>query len=86
MEAKKIAGLVGTFVTLGVFGIVLWLLIPSSKIDEKVNGDADVETIGTAYTLIDLHSVSALWSGSTMVMVFVISSLWDAVVKTKHKK
>ena len=36
MEAKKIAGLVGTFVTLGVFGIVLWLLIPSSKINEKV--------------------------------------------------
>ena len=36
METKKIAVLVGTVVTIIVFGIVLWFLIPSSKIDEKV--------------------------------------------------
>ena len=85
---KKIAVLVGTVITLIVFGIVLWFLIPSSKIYEKVtvNGDATVETIGMAFTLIDLHSVSALWSGSTMVVVFVVFLILGCCCKNKALK
>ena len=88
METKKIAVLVGTVITIIVFGIVLWFLIPSSKIDEKVtvNGDATVEMIGMAYTLIDLHSVSALWSGSTMVLVFVVFLIQGCCCKNKALK
>ena len=88
MEYKKLAGLVGTFVTLGVFCVMLWLLIPSSKVDDKVEvgGDADIQTIGTAYTLIDLHSVFALWSGSTMLIVFVVFLVTGCCCKNKALK
>ena len=88
MEYKKLPGLVGTFVTLGLFCLLLWLVIPSSKVDEKVEvgGDADIQTIGTAYTLIDLHSVTALWSGSTMVIVFVVFLVTGCCCKNKALK
>ena len=72
MEYKKLAGLAGTLVTVGLFCLLLWFVIPrSSNIEEpiEVGGDADIQTIGTAYTLIDLHSLSALWSGSVILLV-----------------
>ena len=49
-------------------------------------GDAEINTIGNAYTLIDLHSVSALWSGSTMVIVFVVLLVTGCCCKNKALK
>ena len=89
MEYKKLAGLAGALVTVGLFCLLLWFVIPrSTDIDEpiEVGGDAVVNTIGTAYTLIDLHSVSALWSGSTMVMVIVIFLVTGCCCKNKALK
>ena len=90
MEYKKIAGLVGSLICLGLFFLMLWFVIPRpTNIDVPVvveDGDAVVNTIGTAYTLIDLHSVSALWSGSTMVMVIVIFLVTGCCCKNKALK
>ena len=89
MEYKKLAGLAGTLVTVGLFCLLLWFVIPrSTDIEEpiEVGGDAVINTIGTAYTLIDLHSVSALWSGSTMVIVFVILLVMGCCCKNKALK
>ena len=36
-----------------------------------------------AYTLINLHSVSALWSGSTMVTMFVVFLILGCCCKNK---
>ena len=87
MEYKKIAGLVGSLVALGLFFLMLWFVIPRpTNIDVPVvveDNDAVVNTIDTAYTLIDLHSVSALWSGSTMVMVVVIFLVTGCCCKNK---
>ena len=89
MEYKKIAGLVGSLVALGLFFLMLWFVIPrptNIDVPVDVDGDAVVNTIGTAYTLIDLHSVSALWSGSTMVMVIVIFLVTGCCCKNKALK
>ena len=74
IETKKIAVLIGVVLSMLVIGIVLWFFLPSAKIDEdiEIDGPANVETIGNAYTLIDIHSVSALWSGSTVLATGVI--------------
>ena len=89
IEYKKLAGLAGVLVTVGLFCLLLLFFIPrSTDIDEpiEVGGDAVVNTIGTAYTLIDLHSVSALWSGRTMVIVFVILLVTGCCCKNKALK
>ena len=56
-----------------------------AKIDEDItiDGPANVQTIGNAYTLVDLHSVSALWSGSTVLTMVVIFSLVACCCKNK---
>ena len=89
MEYKKLAGLVGSLVAVGLFCLLLWFVIPRStniEVPVEVDGDAVVNTIGTVYTLIDLHSVSALWSGSTMVMVIVIFLVTGCCCKNKALK
>ena len=85
MEAKKIAVLIGVVVSIIVIGVVLWFVIPSAKIDEDItiDGPANVQTIGNAYTLVDLHSVSALWSGSTVLTTVVIFSLVACCCRNK---
>ena len=75
MDKRIIVGLVGSFVVIGLFFLMLWFVIPRpTHVDVPVvveDGDAVVTTVGNAYTLIDLHSINALWSGSTLVIVFV---------------
>ena len=87
---KIIASLVGSLVCMGLFFLMLWFVIPRpNDIDVPVvveDGDAVVNTIGNAYTLIDLHSVSALWSGSTMVLVFVMLLVTGCCCKKKALK
>ena len=87
---KIISSLVGSLVVMGLFFLMLWFVIPRpNDIDVPVvveDGDAVVNTIGNAYTLIDLHSVSALWSGSTMVLVFVVLLVTGCCCKKKALK
>ena len=87
---KTIASLVGSLVVMGLFFLMLWFVIPRpNDIDVPVvveDGDAVVNTIGNAYTLIDLHSVSALWSGSTMVLVLVMLLVTGCCCKNKALK
>ena len=87
---KTIASLVGSLVVMGLFFLMLWFVIPRpNNIDVPVvveDGDAEVNTIGNAYTLIDLHSVSALWSGSTMVLVLVMLLVTGCCCKNKALK
>ena len=75
---------------MGLFFLMLWFVIPRpNDIDVPVvveDGDAEINTIGNAYTLIYLHSVSALWSGSTLVLVFVVFLVTGCCCKNKALK
>ena len=90
MDKRIIVSLVGSLVVMGLFFLMLWFVIPRpNNIDVPVvveDGDAVVNTIGNAYTLIDLHSINALWSGSTLVIVFVGLLVTGCCCKNKALK
>ena len=89
MKTKIIVSLVGSLVGLVLFFVMLWFVVKPNDIKVPVvveDGDAEINTIGTAFTLIDLHSVSALWSGSTMILVMVLLLVTGCCCKNKALK